>query len=251
MTRLTAHPSGHYHFLPGIAPYSCGVVADKGHEIIRVSLQVPQLWRNGFDIVDKNLRKAGHERSALCAMELRSPQPFTIEGFIEFNRAYCAVLEDWNIFVDGVNPVARTNVCPLSVDAPDPVLHAFSFVRPNSSRKQQTFVVAGAGELLDGILVKDGIWRCGETSGEALAEKARYVCDVMADRLQGLAANSNEVTTLNAYTVHNIHPLLGQLLDDLPAARRCGICWHYTRPPVIDIEFEMDMRGILAEESLS
>ena len=52
MLRLNAHPTGHYRFLPGIAPYSCGVIADPGYEVVRVSLQVPEPWRDGFKRVD-------------------------------------------------------------------------------------------------------------------------------------------------------------------------------------------------------
>ena len=181
-------------------------------------------------------------------MELRSQRPFSMEGFIEFNRGYCGVLETWGVFVGGANPIARTNVCPLSLDSSEPILHAFSFVRPNAALTRQTFIIAGAGELVEGTLVKDGILRRGETSPEAMEEKARYVCDVMADRLRGLNADWSEVTAINAYTIHSIHPLMeNPLLDHLPAARRLGVCWHFTRPPVIDIEFEMDLRGVQTE----
>ena len=248
MIRLTSHPFGHYRFLPGIAPYSCGVIADPGHEIVHVTLQVPQQWRKGFDLVDRFLRDHGRQRAELCAIELRSPQPFTMEGFIKFNRIYCAVLEEWGVFVDGVNPIARTNVCPITLDFPEPVLHAFSFVRPNAALQQRTFIVAGAGELAGGVLGNDGILRRGETSPKAMAEKARYICDVMDERLSGLDADWNDVTAVNAYTIHTIHPLMETvLLDRLPAAQRRGVCWHYTRPPVIDIEFEMDLHGVVTQ----
>jgi hypothetical protein len=145
-----------------------------------------------------------------CAHHNHSP-----EGFIKFNRGYCAVLEEWGVFVDGVNPIARTNVCPIALDSAEPVLHAFSFVRPSVALQQRTFIVAGAGELAGGALGNDGILRRGETSSEALAEKARYVCDVMAERLRGLDAAWTAVTAVNAYTIHTIHPLM-LVLDRLP-----------------------------------
>ncbi len=248
MTRLISHPAGHYQFLPGIAPYSCGVIADPGHEVVHVTLQVPQHWRVGLDQVDRFLRDHGRQRAELCAIELRSPQPFTMELFVKFNRGYCAILEEWGVFVDGVNPIARTNVCPIALDSLEPVLHAFSFVRPSAASEQRTFIVAGAGELAEGTLVSDGIVRRGETSPEAIAEKARYVCDVMAERLSSLDVGWNEVTAANVYTIHTIHPLMETLLQDrLPSAQRLGVCWHYTRPPVIDIEYEMDLRGVVTQ----
>ena len=247
MNHLVSHPLGHYRFLPGIAPYSCGVIADPGHEIVHVTLRMPQPWRNGFELVDRFLTDQGRHRTDLCAMELRSPRPFSMEGFIEFNWSYCEVLEEWGVFVDGANPIARTNVCPISLDSSQPVLQAFSFVRPNPAIQQQTFVVAGAGELVEGTLVADGILRHGDTSAAAILEKARYVCEVMADRLDGLGVDSKEITEVNVYTIHTIHPLMETLLlDRLPAAKHRGVCWHFTRPPIVDIEFEMDVRGVLA-----
>ena len=172
-----------------------------------------------------------------------------MQGFIEFNRGYCAVLEQWGVFVDGQNPIARTNVCPLALEASEPVIHGFSFVRPNSTlQRRRTFIVAGAGELKEGTLVTDGILRRGEISPEAVAEKARYVCNVMAERLRGLEAEWEDVTAVNSYTVHPLEPLMESLLlQSMPAVRRHGVHWHYTRPPVIDIEFEMDLHGVVTE----
>jgi hypothetical protein len=246
MTPVVSHPCGSYRFLPGIDPYSCGVIANPGHEIVHVTLEVARPWREGFSFVDRFLRKQGRQRAELCAMELRSPKPFSMQGFIEFNRGYCTVLGEWGVLVDGLNPIARTNVCPIALDSPEPVLHAFSFVRPDPALQRQTFIVAGAGELVEGTLVNDGILRRGETSAEAIAEKARYVCEVMAERLRALHGTWDEVTTVNAYTIHPLHPLMKTLvLPCLPAARRHGITWHYARPPVIDIEYEMDLHGVV------
>lgn len=250
MSRLKAHPLGAYHFLPGIAPYSCGVVAREGHEMVRVILERPVSWREGFARVDRFLQERGRGRTDLCAMELRSPSPFTMDGFIEFNRGYCAVLEDWNVFVDGINPIARTNVCPVGAELSEPVLHGFSYVRSNPDCSNRTFIVAGAGELREGTLVREGIVRRGETSIEAMKEKARYVCEVMGDRMNGLEAPWMGVSSVNVYTVHPIDPLADLLWDELPAARGRGICWQRARPPVMDIEFEMDLHGVLTQEML-
>ena len=218
-----SHPGSSYRFLPGIAPYSCGVIANPGHEIVHVTLEAAHPWREGFAFVDRFLRKQGRQRAELCAMELRSPKPFSMQGFIEFNRGYRSVLEEWGVFVDHVNPIARTNVCPITIEGTEPVLHAFSFVRPNAELQRQTFIVAGAGELVEGALVNDSILRRGETSAEAIAEKAGYVCQVMAERLRGLGATWGEVTTVNVYTIHPLHPLMETLLlPRLPAARRRG-----------------------------
>ena len=45
---LTDHPLGDYRFLPGIAPYSCGVVSAPGFEIAHVTLHGPVPYLQGF-----------------------------------------------------------------------------------------------------------------------------------------------------------------------------------------------------------
>ena len=121
---LIPNPKGRYHFLKGIAPYSAGVIADPGFEIVHVTLRDLDVeWRHGFDLIEARLRAAGVEGSALCGVELRSPAPFTMQRFISFNDRYCHVLKQWGLYVGDVNPVARTNVVPsvLSPGVTDPV----------------------------------------------------------------------------------------------------------------------------------
>lgn len=249
---LIANPNGHYSFLKGIEPYSCGVVAAAGWEIVRVTLENWLPWRSGFELVDDTLKTHGLARSAMCAMELRSPEPFSMEGFIEFNRGYCAVLEEWQLLVDNLNPVARTNVAPVQDPPATPSLHAFAFVRRNPTLRRSTFVVAGAGELRDGILEAHRIVRRGETSSAAMLEKAAYVLDVMEERLAGLGVSWAQVTATDIYTAYSLDEKLRELLLKRlgPAAQR-GLCWHITRPPVREIEFEMDVRGLACEILIS
>lgn len=248
---LIPNANGHYRFLRGIEPYSCGVVADPGWEIVHVTAADPPTWSEGFDWIDSILRQNQVDRSALCAVELRSPAPFTMDGFVDFNRGYCAILEQWQLLVGSDNPVARTNVAPLMDPPRVPSMHAFSFVRPNprpAASAEPTFVVAGAGELRDALLETERIVRRGDISPHALLEKATYVLDVMEERLRGLGANWNGVTTVDVYTVHPLEPSLRDLiLRRIGPAARHGITWHVSRPPVIEIEFEMDLRGVAKE----
>lgn len=245
---LLAHDRGHYRFLKGIAPYSCGVISNPGWEVVRVQAPDWLPWSEGFKWVDGFLQGQSLLRTALCAMELRSPAPFSMEGFIEFNRAYCAVLQDWQVYVGDLNPIARTNVAPVIAPPSTPCLHAFSFVRPNRYLKRPSFVVAGAGELREGTLVSSGIVRRGDVSAPAMLEKAAYVLEVMQERLAGLGMGWQQVTAVDVYTAHELTPELRQLvLDRIGPAARHGLCWHVTRPPVLEIEFEMDVRGVATE----
>jgi hypothetical protein len=37
------------------------------------------------------------------------------------------------------------------------------------------------------------------------------------------------------------------IVPGLPAAAHLGVRWYYSCPPVRDIEFEMDMRGVVKD----
>jgi hypothetical protein len=47
---LIPHPQGDYLFLPGISPYSCGVVSAPGFEIAHVTFRHPIAYRRMFDL---------------------------------------------------------------------------------------------------------------------------------------------------------------------------------------------------------
>jgi hypothetical protein len=246
-SKLENHPSGEYRFLPGIAPYSCGVIAANGQEIVHVTLARPLLWHEGIVRARKFIETRGRERQALCAFELRCPDPHSMGGFIQFNTHYCALLEEWDMMVGDCNPVARTNVSPVSGAPVETMLHAFSYTEPSETRRP-TFVVAGAGELREGTLEADRIIRPGETSEDAILEKARYVVEVMRERLNGLGADDDLLTTIDVYTAHPLRRTLAEVITPgLPSTARLGVHWFHTRPPVVDIEFEMDMRGVRRE----
>lgn len=245
---LITHPKGHYRFLRGIDPYSCGVVAEPGWEIVRVALAEPLPWRTGFERVEAHLAAEGCDRSALCAMELRSPAPFTMQGFIDFNRDYCAVLRAWGLYVEDLNPVARTNVAPAYDPPAVPSLYAFSYAVPNDQIDRKTLIVAGAGELRGGRLVPEGIIRLGDSSPAAMREKAAYVAQVMGERLAGLGGTWALIDAVDVYTIYPLAEILAEiLLPAMDAARRGGVCWHYARPPVVDIDFEMDLHGVVSQ----
>jgi hypothetical protein len=240
---LIQNPRGGYSFLQGISPYSAGVVAADGFVIEHVRLVRPVPWKAGFDGVDGYLRDRGRPRAALCAMALRSPRPFSFEGFNDFNAGYVEALKSWDILVGGVNPVARTNVAP-ELDPPgDPSLYSFACTVP-AAGAALSFVVAGAGELPEGSLDPHDVVRGGETSRDALAAKAGFVLGLMEGRLHGLGATWNEVTATDIYTVHDLNALLREeILPRIGRAGAHGVTWHYTRPPIVSIEYEMDVRG--------
>lgn len=244
---LSDCPNGGYRFLPGIPAFSSGVVASPGWEIVRATLAAPLPWREGFARIDRHLREGGRPRVALCGIELRSPAPFTFEGFDRFNEGYRALLDEWGILVDGVNPIPRTNVAPVVAAPAEPSLYAFDYTVPGKTATP-TFVVAGAGEMGDRARGAEGIVRRGETSPEAMREKARWVMGIMADRMAALGAEWPRVTAIDVYTAHPIHGfLVEEILRPAGAAAIHGVRWFLSRPPVQGLEFEVDLRGLLRE----
>jgi hypothetical protein len=248
---LIDHPDGNYRFLPGIAPYSCGAVSVSGFEIVHAVLQRPLPYRAGFDRIAGHLAAAGRPKAALCGVELRSPAPFSFPGFAAFNGEYAAVLEGWGLLVNGVNPVARTNVSPVVRPPGEPVLYGFSYTRPCAGAQPPTFVVAGAGELPEGILAAEGIVAAGDTSPRGITTKAAFVMDLMERRLFGLGADWALVNAVEVYTVHSLDTILPELvLNRAGPAAVHGVRWHYSRPPITGIEYEMDLRGTRTEVHL-
>ena len=176
---IVANQKGNYSFIRGIAPYSGGVIADRGYEVVHARFLHPVSLNQGFNAVKEHIGGAGRPIHALCGMELRSPKPFTFQGFIDFNAGYIQVLKDWGVIAGGVNPIARTNIAP-EIGAPQaPALYGFSYTAKATS-DEKTFVVAGGGELPEGSLDPHDVVRRGETSADALRDKVKFVMGLMS-----------------------------------------------------------------------
>lgn len=238
---------GGYAFMRGIAPYSGGAAALAGFEIEHARFRQPVPLREGFARVKAHLETLGRPLAALCGMELRSPKPFSFAGFNEFNAGYIDVLRNWGILLEGgMNPVARTNVAPEIAAPAEPSLYGFSYTVP--SARGGTFVIAGAGELPEGSLKPEDVVRHGETSVEALREKARFVMGLMSGRLRELGVTWNQVTVAEMYTIHPVCSFFGpEIVKPMAAGAAHGVTWHFARPPIVSIEYEMDLRGCTRE----
>jgi hypothetical protein len=246
MATVDFEPGG-YRYIPAVFQYSGGVAALPGYAIRRMRFCEPVPLAEGFSRIERIIRDAGRPPTAFCACELRSPAPFTEDGFRDFNRAYVVPLSRWGICRDDANPVARSNVCPAIDPPPEPSFHAFSFT-VEARDAAPSFVVAGSGEAQEGR----GSYgartvRRGETSPEAMREKARFVLGEMERRLALLGASWAATTAVQVYTVHDLHPFLADEIVTRGAARS-GLVWHFCRPPVAGLEYEMDCRGVGVEE---
>lgn len=238
--------AGGYRYIPAVSQYSGGVAAEPGFRIERARFSRVVPVPEAFDLIEKHLHAIGRPKAAFCACELRSPAPFTEQGFRDFNASYVGTLEGWKLLDEGSNPVARSNVCPVLDPPAEPGFYAFSYTVPDADSRASV-VVAGSAESPEGKGdYRDNVVARGDVSADGLRRKARWVLGEMENRLQALGFDWTAVTATQIYTVHDFHPFIGDELVRRGAVRG-GAVWHYCRPPVQELEFEMDCRGISVE----
>ena len=237
---------GGYRYVRGPFQYSGGVAADAGYAIERARFKSPVAIEDGFARIEAYLNAKGLPLTSFCACELRSPAPFTEQGFIDFNRVYVGTLERWGIFKNDENPVARSNVCPAADAPPAPSFQAFSYTVPTDSA-DSSFVISGSAEAPEGYgTYEDRIIRLGDQSPDAMREKASYVLGVMEARMAALGKTWADTTITQAYTVYDLHPFLADEIVSRGASKS-GLTWNYARPPVEGLDYEMDVRGVFTE----
>jgi hypothetical protein len=238
---------GGYRYIPAVFQYSGGVAAEDGFELERARFIRPIPLSEAFAAVESHLKAIGRPSTAFAQCELRSPAPFTDQGFVDFNKQYVTTLERWAIYKDGVNPVARTNVCPMYHEPSTPSMLAFTYTIPASGASRRTFMLSGGGDAHDGSQpFSERIVRFGDTSPEGMREKLVFVIEEMERRLRALGFGWQDAVSTQAYTVQNIGHLIGEELARRGAIES-GLVWNYARPPVIGLEYEMDVRGTARE----
>ena len=237
-------PERGFGYAPGVFQYSCGVVALAGFRLERARFRQPVPLAAGFARIRSHLESLGLPLTAFAACELRSPAPFTEAGFAAFNRIYAGTLQEWGVFLGETNPVARSNVCPEVSPPPEPGVFAFSYAVPGSGGG---FVVAGNGEAREGgASYQESIVAPGDTSPAGLSRKCDHVMGELEKRMATLGVDYAAATAINLYTVHDPHPILARevLARGAPSL---GIEWHFCRPPIQGLDWEMDGRGVTHE----
>ena len=241
---LRDHAAGGYRFLATSpdAPYSAGVVAMPGHEIVHAVVRRHVPVQEGFGVIEHHLRALGRPREALCGVELRGQRPYTPEEWSSpdgFNAGYRAVLREWGLFVDGVPAVARTNVVPV-VGAPgEQMLHAFSYAVPldGDAAGGPTFVTSGAPEA-------QAMWE----SAAGVDERLPSSLEAIGRSVTGLGRSWDDATTVNVYVREGISTsLVEAALRQIGGAARHGLHWYLTKTPLLGPYLECDARGVRRE----
>jgi hypothetical protein len=224
---------GGFRFLATDGPFSAGVAAEPGYAIVRLIAPRYTPLAEGFRLVERTLEVAGRPTAALCAMELRVPKPMSRTGFEEFNRGYVAQHERWGLRVDGHMASARTNVAP-EVDPPgEPSLHAFCYTI-DATAPRNTFVISGVAEPP------------GTKGGPPAFWKA--IVETIDANLTALEVAWADVTETQIYGTRADHELFAEsALTRFGEVIRPGLRWFFSRPPIDDLNLEIDVRGLASE----
>ncbi|MGH7913086.1 MAG: 2-amino-5-chloromuconate deaminase CnbZ [Candidatus Binataceae bacterium] len=247
---LLDNPNGNFKFIRGYGlPFSSGALASPGFEIVHATFKPLARLADGYRLIERQLSDAGRPINAVCGIELRIPAPLTPAGFDEFNRGYIERLTAWDVMIDGLNPIARTNVAPAASPIGEPSLHGFYYTAPAMGAARPAFVLAGVPEVASREGGKREIAAAGDVSTEGLRRKNACVLEALGGLLREMNLGWSEASAVNLYTVHDMHPLFAtDLLPALGAGAYRGIRWHYARPPVIGLELEID--GYAARQEL-
>lgn len=245
MPDVTEFKPGNYKFIvsPG-GPFSSGVASMPGFALRRVRFMRPIPMANGFAFIKAHLEREGRPVTALAACELRSPAAMTIEQFQSFNADYLKTLHQWGCQAGEINPLARSNLAPITEVPKEAMFFAFTYTVPEAGASGD-FLISGKPEIRDGVTT-DRIVGGRDVSLKGLETKARFVMNAMRERVAALGCDWSAVTAAQIYTVHDIRPLLDTVFAE-DEVSQLGLAWYPAWPPVIGMEFEVDVRSVRTE----
>lgn len=245
MPDVTEFKPGNYRFIvsPG-GPFSSGVAAMPGYALRRVRFAHPIPMADGFAFIKAHLEREGRPITALAACELRSPAAMTIEQFQAFNGEYLKTLHQWGCKAGEINPLARSNLAPITEIPSEAMFFAFTYTVPEAGASGD-FLISGKPEIRDGVTT-DRIVGGRDVSLKGLETKARFVMNAMRERVDALGCDWAAVTAAQIYTVHDIRPLLETVFTEYSVSQ-IGLSWYPAWPPVIGMEFEVDVRCVRTE----
>lgn len=229
---LAYNPVGGYRFLgePG-RPFSGGVVADDGFDLVHARFEWPMPLDAGLRAAAKSVTAAGRPVQSVAGFELRIPRPLSLEEFDTFNRGYVALLQGIGLEVDGLMPATRTNVAALAGPVTEPGVVAFSYTSAGS-RTRPGFVMSGVPEAEPG-------------DPEAMLDS---IMNTLTDRMDQLGVTWDDATAIQLYGTDNVQTLIVEkVLGRTGRAAARGIHWFPSLPPITGLRLEIDVRSAGAD----
>jgi hypothetical protein len=86
---LSNFTPGNYGFIVATGrPFSSGIVADPGFDLVHAVFSRPLPLGQGLDLARRQVEAVGRPATALAAFELRIPEPLSPDSFEAFNAPY-------------------------------------------------------------------------------------------------------------------------------------------------------------------
>jgi hypothetical protein len=208
-------------------PFSGGMVADDGYDLVHARFATPIGLAAGLAAAAREVANAARSVQAIAGFELRIPEPLSQAEFDSFNRDYVAQLKGMGLEVNGMMPAARTNVAALVGGVSEPSVYAVSYTVP-TVRSTRAFVLSGAPE---------------EKSGDA-PTMLESIMRVLSPRLDEIGASWADATTIQLYGIDDFQKdLVDKVLSRTGSAAIHGIHWFPSRPPIVGLKLEIDARA--------
>ena len=219
-----------FRFLPADGPFSAGVAAEPGFQIVRVHPPHNTPLAGGFRLIERVLQAAHRPLGALCALELRIPKQFNSAEWGDFNAGYIAQWNEWKATVDGRIPGARTNVAPEIAPPKEPCLRAFCYT-VHTEGGGKDFVISGTTEP------------AGTAGG--LPEYWGAIVKELEARMKALGVAWVDATETQLYATRADHDMFeSQNLARFAEVIRPGLRWFFSRPPIDTLKIEIDVRRV-------
>ncbi len=237
---------GDYAFLPAPhAPFSAGVVAMPGYALHRAKFHRPVPMSEGLSRITRHLATLGRPVTALAACEIRSPQSMSPADFAAFNREYLEPLHEWGCKSGPFNPVARSNMAPITEVPLGPTFYAFTYTVPEPGAAGD-FVISGKPEFRDGVTGPERTFGGRDTSLKGIVHKAAFVMDAIRARVDALGCDWNGITAAQIYAVHDLRPVLEEVFAKAGLSQ-LGVSCFPGWPPATDADIEFDVRRVRTE----
>ena len=231
---LTQFAPGNYRSLtkPG-RPFSDGIVADAGYDLVRAVFTRPRPLYEALDAASRIVEAAGRPRTALAGFELRLPGPLTAEGFAAFNGPYVERMTALGLSTAEGLVTTRTNVAPTVGGISEPSLLAFTYTVPSTAARGAAYRLSGATET---------------RSDGTTAERLSSIVDVLDGHLAELGTTWDQATAITVYG--EACDLDAGTLARFGAAGLRGVRWYPSLPPIVGIGFEIDAHSVATEQEV-
>jgi len=224
---LSNFAPGNYRFIVAIGrPFSSGVVADAGFDLVHAVFSRPQPLAHGLDVARRQVESAGRPATALAAFELRIPEPLSPDSFEAFNAPYVERMSALGLTSGAECVTARTNVAPTIAGITEPCLYAFTYTVPRGLRSGPAFRLSGATEAMD-----EG----------SPADRMRLILEQLERRMVDMGVSWDDATAINVYGA--VGSPMDAVLSEFGVAALHGLTWFPSLPPIRDLQFEVDVRG--------